>query len=226
VAGEPAPWAALAPDRRRGITLERVREVVVAAQPGTLDDPRVVFDGFPDPGSSAAVLVPLFEEEGEARVLLTRRSAHLRSHRGEVSFPGGRLERGEEPEAGARREALEEIALDPSTVEVVGRLSQLSTYSSQSVITPVVGLLAGRPVVRPNPGEVERVFDVALATLAGDARFREERWIRPPPVPGHLLGGLGADGSFPVWFFELEDDTVWGATARILVELLRLVLAT
>ena len=69
---------------------------------------------------------------------------------------------------------------------------------------------------------MEHAFDVSLAELAADGVFREERWV----VPGRPMPVLGAgeDGSFPVWFFELPDDTVWGATARMLVELLRLAL--
>ncbi len=175
-------------------------------------------DGFPDPGSPSAVLAALFEEGGEARVVLTRRAAHLRSHRGEVSFPGGRLDGAESPEDGALREAAEEIGLDPVSVEVVGRLSAVTTFSSGSFITPVVGLLPGRPALVPSPHEVEHVFDVALAELADPGIFREEWWTVAGRGP--LVGG----DPFPVWFFELPDDTVWGATARMLVELLRLVL--
>jgi len=180
---------------------------------------------MPGPASPAAVLVPLFEEDGDARVVLTRRSPNLRSHQGEVSFPGGRIEPHEEPEQAALREAAEEVALDPGSVELVGRLSPLSTFSSRSVITPVVGALRGRPNLRRNPSEVDHVFDVALAHLTEEGVFREERWSFPDrPVPAHVTGELEEDRSFPVWFFELENDTVWGATARILVELLRLVL--
>jgi 8-oxo-dGTP pyrophosphatase MutT (NUDIX family) len=158
------------------------------------------------------VLVALFEEDGEARVVLTRRAAHLRTHTGEVSFPGGRLDGDETPEEGALREADEEIALDPSSVEVVGSLSPLSTFSSRTTITPVVGTLAARPALEPNPREVEQVFDVSLSELAADGLFHEEVWEIEPGAP------------FPVWFFELAHDTIWGATARILVELLGLVL--
>lgn len=180
-----------------------------------------VFDNLPNPGRTAAVLVPLFEEDGETRVVLTRRAAHLRTHTGEVSFPGGRLDGGETPEEAAAREACEEVGLDPLTVRVVGRLSPLSTFSSSSAITPVVATLPARPVLVPNPAEVEHVFDVALAELADPAIFREERW----QVPGRSVSALSDDqGWFPVWFFELPHDTVWGATARILVELLRTVL--
>ncbi len=219
--GEPAPWAVLAEGARRGIGLERVRKVVEARHEALSGRERVTFDGFPDPRAPSAVLVPVFEQDGEARVVLTRRAAHLRTHTGEVSFPGGRLEPGESPEAGARREAAEEVGLDPASVTVVGHLSLLATFSSGSRITPVVGLLPGRPSLAPNPAEVEHLFDVALADLAADGVFREEWW----QVPGRpALPTVDAEGWFPVWFFELPDDTVWGATARMLVELLRLVL--
>ena len=179
--------------------------------------------GSPDPGAPAAVLVALFERDGETRVVLTRRGAHLRTHTGEVSFPGGRLDPGESPEYGARREAAEEVGLDPDAVELVGRLTSLATFSSGSIITPVVGVMASAPRLTPNPSEVDHVFDVTLAELTADGVFREERWVIPGrPMP---VVNAGPDGSFPVWFFELPDDTVWGATARVLMELLRLVLA-
>jgi 8-oxo-dGTP pyrophosphatase MutT (NUDIX family) len=188
---------------------------------------RVTFDELPFPGSPAAVLVALFEEDGEARVVLTRRAAHLRTHTGEVSFPGGRLNTEESPETGALRESAEEIGLNPDAVDVVGRLTPLATMASGAAITPVVGILEKRPVLAPNPNEVELVFDVSLAGLAADGVFSEERWV----LPAGLLRAGGArhvdaadDGSFPMWFFELDHDTVWGATARILVELLRLAL--
>ena len=222
-AGAPAPWARLEPGLRRGLGLARVRAAVEAHHRGLVGQDRVIFDGYPDPGSPAAVLVLLFGQGDETRVVLTRRAAHLRTHTGEVSFPGGRLDGGETPEAGALRESSEEVGLDPATVEVVGRLTPLSTFSSTATITPVVGVLTGVPRLIANPHEVERVFDVSLAELAADGVFREERWI----VPGRTLpvAESGEDGSFPIWFFELPHDTVWGATARMLVELLRLVLA-
>lgn len=221
--GAPAPWATLPPERRRGFDLDRVRRAVESQHHALSGGERVAFDGFPDPGAPAAVLVPLFEADGETRVVLTRRAAHLRTHTGEVSFPGGRLDPGEEPESGALREAAEEVGIEPAAVELIGRLTSLSTFSSHSIITPVVGVLAPPFRVVPNPEEVAHVFDVALAELTADGVFREERWRVPGrPWPTADPGG---DGSFPVWFFELPDDTVWGATARMLVELLRLVLA-
>ena len=82
----------------------------------------------------------------------------------------------------------------------------------------MVGLLASRPPLVASPTEVEHVFDVSLADLADPAIFREEWWRWPAAVR------WSGASLFPVWFFELPDDTVWGATARMLVDLLRLVL--
>lgn len=155
--------------------------------------------------------MPLFEEDGEARVVLTRRAATLRTHQGQVSFPGGRIDPGEDAVAAALREAFEEVALDPMSVRPVGYLEPTVTFAAGAPITPVVGALDVRPDLVPNPAEVDRAFDVALATLS--AAFREERWTVPGRDP------------FPVYFFEVATETVWGATARMLVSLLGLVLA-
>lgn len=209
--GDPAPWASLAGELRAKTTLELVRAAVENMASALSSEERVSFDGLPEPRGPAAVLVPLFEEHGETRVVLTRRAAHLRTHTGQVSFPGGRLDAGETPEAAALREAEEEISLAPEMVELIGRLSPLATFSSRAAITPVVGILSGRPLVVANPSEVERVFDVALADLAQGGVFHEERWQ------------VSSTDSIPMWFFELDHDTIWGATARILVELLRIV---
>jgi 8-oxo-dGTP pyrophosphatase MutT (NUDIX family) len=182
-----------------------------APVPGS--SPSVELPGFDQPGSrAAAVLCALFEEDGEARVILTRRSSRLRSHTGEVSFPGGRLDPGESAVAAALREASEEIGLDPAEVEILGQLSPLSTFSSQAVITPFVGVLEHRPDLHPNPAEVERAFDVSLAELVSDGVYHEELWE------------LAAVGWRQMNFFELAEETVWGATARMLRELLELIL--
>lgn len=224
--GGPAPWSSLGPDARQRIDLGRLRASLAAHRHALAGAERVTFDNLPGGGAPAAVLVPLFEEDGETRVVLTRRAAHLRTHTGEVSFPGGRLHPGESPEAGACREASEEVGLDAASVELVGELTPLATFSSGATITPVVGLLPGRPHLVPNPSEVEHVFDVALATLVSDGVFREERWHMPDRLL--LSSGVTGDGAepgwFPMWFFDLPEDIVWGATARMLVELLRLTL--
>jgi 8-oxo-dGTP pyrophosphatase MutT (NUDIX family) len=177
------------------------------------------------------VLVTLFEEAGEARTVLTRRSAGLRAHAGEVSFPGGRIDPGETPLEAACREAGEEVGLDRATVHPVGWLRPLLTFSSMSQIVPVVAVLDRRPTLSANEAEVARVFDVALADLVADGAFSEERWTVPGRVVEVAGDGTGAvtgddigDRSFPVWFFEVATETVWGATARVLFELVCLVL--
>jgi mutator protein MutT len=146
-----------------------------------------------------------------AEVLLTRRSEQLRSHRGEISFPGGRVDAGETFEEAALREAHEEVALDPSVVHLHGRLDALSTMVSRSFIVPVVATVEAEPQLRPAAAEVERIMWVSLAELTRVDTFREEIW--------------DFDGARrPIFFFELDDETVWGATARILHQLLRVAL--
>jgi 8-oxo-dGTP pyrophosphatase MutT (NUDIX family) len=145
-------------------------------------------------------------------VILTRRGQDLRSHRGEVSFPGGLAEPGESLVGAALREAEEEVGLLPDTVEVLGELDHLRTVSSRSFIVPHVGVVAGgRPDLRPNPAEVEAVLLVPVAELLLDEVYREERWMWD-----------GQERS--IFFFELVGDTVWGATAAMLRQLLALAL--
>jgi 8-oxo-dGTP pyrophosphatase MutT (NUDIX family) len=174
----------------------------------TVDQPP---EGEPPPTmpAPAAVLCAVFDTGGQAHVVLTRRSQRLRSHTGEVSFPGGRLELGEVPEGGALREAEEEVGIEPAAVEVIGRLSPLTTALNPASISPVVGVLPAPPVLVPNPLEVERAFSVPLVELFADGVGHEERWP---------LAGQAGIRSF--YFFSLVGDTVWGATARMLWELL------
>lgn len=196
-------------DKRTGISVERVRRALQKEGPS---------QPWPWPADEskrqAAVLAPLFEEDGEARVILTRRAAHLRSHTGEVSFPGGRLDAGEDALAAALREAAEEVGIEPAGVDIIGELSPLATVGSRASITPFVGVLATRPELTPNPDEVELAFDVSLAELMDVGIFREERWQ------------WAGQPDRPMYFFDLPDDTIWGATARMLYELLELVALT
>jgi len=202
--GHPPPWAAF-DNGQRAIDVECVRRAVAAAPPGRPLTPTV-------PGAqAAAVLVPVFEEDGLARLVLTRRSTNLPSHQGQVAFPGGKVHDGETPEAGALREAYEEVGLRPADVDVIGALEELATVASQFVLAPFVGVLSGRPELVPNPGEVARIFDVAVAELLDTDVYHEERWELP---------GMGLR---PMHFFDIAGETVWGATARILHDLLVLV---
>jgi 8-oxo-dGTP pyrophosphatase MutT (NUDIX family) len=167
---------------------------------------------------NAGVLAALFEEEGDARVILTRRSSGLRTHKGEVSFPGGRVNEGEDPAEAARREAQEEVGLDPDLVTMVGWLHPVATLASPALIMPIVAVLPERPHLVASPHEVERVFDLTLAELADPAIFHEERW----QIPGRIIP-RSPDNSFAVRFFEVSGEMIWGATARLLSELIGIV---
>jgi 8-oxo-dGTP pyrophosphatase MutT (NUDIX family) len=234
--GEPAPWSLLSSDARKGITVERIQQALYATnKSGSPPPPNSAFvrdaisraqarfgkrAGYGGSFAPSGVLVAIFEEAGEARVVLTTRSGDLRSHGGQVSFPGGRIEEGETVASAALREAYEEIGLSERDVAIAGWLDPVLVYVSGSLILPVVGFLSKRPDVSPSPTEVARVFDVALSDLLGNGVFHEERWHLPD---GGMVEGL-SDGSYPVWFFDAGGETIWGATARGLVDLLVMVL--
>lgn len=196
--GPPPPWAHLEQSARRFSLGDVRRRLAELPEPAPLAE---------HPGARpAAVLVPLFEEGGEAHVILTKRPETMPSHRGEIAFPGGRFDPSLDVDllGTALREAHEEIGLRPELVEVVARLGAIATVGSGYVITPFVGFVpGGRPPLAPHPHEVVKVFDVALSELMHEETYREERWDL-----------WKAD--LPVHFYELPGETVWGATARIL----------
>jgi 8-oxo-dGTP pyrophosphatase MutT (NUDIX family) len=166
----------------------------------------------------SAVLVALFEEGGETHLILTRRSSSLREHRGEIAFPGGRSDEGETPIETALRETQEEVGISPSAVTIMSSLSPIVTFAFQSSIFPVVGYLRERPVMATDPAEVELAFSVALCDLLADGAFLEERWQRSvSPFPSD------SEGYFPIYLFQLPHDLLWGATARVVTELLCIV---
>lgn len=204
--GDPAPWADLGPGDLDldGSSIRRAFES---------SGPPVRYPSTGPATRGAAVLAPLYETDDGLHVVLTRRSSALRSHSGEVSFPGGRQDEGEDLVRTALRESKEEIDLDPEAVDLVGELDHLSTLSSSAFIIPYVGLLDGAPRLRPNPSEVDAVLTVSVAELLAPEVYREERWDL-----------FGAERS--MFFFELYGDTVWGATAAMLRQLLGLATGT
>jgi 8-oxo-dGTP pyrophosphatase MutT (NUDIX family) len=164
----------------------------------------------PAPGDRlAAVLAPLVESP-EPSLIFTVRSDALSRHPGEVSFPGGLVDEGESPADAARREAFEEIGLDPSLPRLVGALPPVHTYVSAILVVPFVGLLAEMPDLFAAEAEIKEIVRVPLARLA--------RLEEPMDLPR-------ADGTvFHGWAYPLDGHTIWGATGLMLhafLEILR-----
>jgi ADP-ribose pyrophosphatase YjhB (NUDIX family) len=151
------------------------------------------------------VLVLIYSVGGEAWLPLTLRTQVLEAHRGQISFPGGALEEGESAEAGALREAEEEIGIRAERVEVIGRLTPLYVPPSGFAVQPVVGALAERPAFRPEPAEVEQVIETPLGGLVERGVESRDR----------------SDGRV-VLYFPVDGQVVWGATAMMLAELVAL----
>lgn len=156
----------------------------------------------------AAVLAPVFRRDDHYSVLLTRRAEHLSSHKGQISFPGGRRDEGDvSAAAAALREAQEEVGLDPSRVEVLGYLDDYPVISLYRV-TPVVGLIEGAFQPIANPGEVAEVFELPLEiALDPQAYVRKTLSREGLIVPFHEINWRGY--------------RVWGATAGMLWDLCR-----
>ena len=200
--GDPPFWSALTIEQRR-FSLADVR-ALCASLPEPNEPPVTL------PGTKlSAVLVAFFEEADEARVILTKRPDTMPNHQRDIVFPGGKFH----PEVDdslhdtALREAEEEVGLAPHVVEIVAELETLPTVASRFTITPVVGLIEGRPSLVAHPREVVKVFDVSISELLDDKTYRSERW---------MMGSV----AMPMHFYDLDGETIWGATARILTDFL------
>ena len=182
------------------------RERIASAMRGA----DIALDETPEAGSApaveAAVLVPLVPRPEGATILLTRRTRHLEKHAGQVSFPGGKIERDDgSPEAAALRETEEEIGLPRERIEILGRLARHVTGTGFRV-TPVVGLARPPFELQPAAGEVETVFEVPLAFVLDRGNHRTETRFRE-----------GVERRFHVMPY--GEFYIWGLTARLLVAL-------
>jgi 8-oxo-dGTP pyrophosphatase MutT (NUDIX family) len=167
--------------------------------------PRGLSAGEPMP---AAVLVGLVDRAGGPALLLTQRTEHLRDHAGQICFPGGRIEAGDESAgAAALREAEEEIGLDPARVGIIGELPPYQTVTGFR-IHPVVGWVSPPFELQPDPFEVAEVFEVPLRFVLDPGNHRRQSYRRGPVTRGYYV--LPYQGRF-----------IWGATAGILVNLAR-----
>jgi 8-oxo-dGTP pyrophosphatase MutT (NUDIX family) len=166
-------------------------------------------DHFPPPGDQpqAAVLIPLYEDEnGEIRVILTKRPDTMPTHAGHISFPGGRPHPGDDGPVGAAiREANEEVGIDAEQVTVLGFLEPIDTVQFTPLVLPVVARIATPLDLVRSEREVAKIYTPLLSDLANPDLWAFVPWE-----------------AWKAWYFDLEGDTLWGATAlmvRLLVGL-------
>ena len=161
-----------------------------------------------DPGAPASVIIPLVDRGGVAHVWLTRRPETMKRHKGQVAFPGGKRDPGESSLDAALREIDEELGFPTSMVEILGGLDDLSTTTG-FVISPFVGWLKEDVQARPNPDEIARAFCVPLGAFTS---------TEPRP---HFWRGKGLTRIAPS--YDVDGEIVWGATARIMMDLVKMV---
>lgn len=159
-------------------------------------------DGTP----RAAVLAALYPDGDDLRLILTKRPYSMPTHAGHLAFPGGGPAPGDDGPVGtALREAHEEVGLDPGEVEVLGFLPPVHTVQFSLFVVPVIGRLRQAPVLIPSAREVDKILTPTVAELLDESRWRYEWWQE-----------------HQVWFFDIEGEVLWGATAWMTRRLLGL----
>ena len=159
---------------------------------------------------TAAVLIGLFEKENEWYFPLIKRPMHEKNHPGQIALPGGAMEKGEDLQETARREAFEEVGILPEKVKIIGKLTPLPVPVSNYLIHPFVGIVNEEPDWEINGNEVEELIILKMKTLIeADNGYYEEWNLR------------GSQVKVPI--FKVMGKTVWGATATVLSELLDLI---
>lgn len=184
--------------------IARLREGLAGVEPA----PREKLAGN---RNAAAVLVPIFERDDEPHIVYIRRSDRVESHRGQVAFPGGRVDPGDATLLDAAlREALEEVGIPPPSVEVIGALPTMSTLTSGIIVSPFVGSIPAATAMTPSPDEVAEIFDVPLRALRDPRHRGEFEWRRDN----------GSASRFPAILY--GGQTIWGLTLRITLNLLEI----
>jgi 8-oxo-dGTP pyrophosphatase MutT (NUDIX family) len=165
--------------------------------------PRSLSSGY---SREAAVLIPVFLRGGEPHFLLTRRTHTVETHKGQISFPGGMRDTGEELRATALRETFEEVGIGSSSIEVLGRFHEYLAVTNVRVV-PFVGFLPAPPVARPQPQEVAEVLEVPFAFFRDPSRLR----VEPMERQGRVID---------VYFYDFGNHVIWGLTARVVRDFL------
>jgi len=177
------------------IDRDEIRRVIIGRQRRMLS---------PEGRQRAAVLVPLYQTEGDFQILLIKRTEHLKTHGGQIAFPGG-IWHPEDPNptSTALREAHEEMGIRLQDVDVLGEVDDTATATSNFLITPVVGVIPFPYPFHINAEEIADLLTLPLEILRDPEAFREETWEKE-------------GGTVRVWVRREGPHIIWGATARIL----------
>lgn len=185
------------------------RKAQMKMSPEPLDPNVVLPRKKSDTAHPSSVLIPLYaDENGLLNVILTLRTDSIR-HAGQISFPGGRREGDETPEETALRETEEEIGVVRNQVQIACSITPLYLHRTDNQITPFVGFLEQKPLLTPNPAEVEEAFSVGLQELIDCRNLKKEQWDL-------------SQASFNVPFWTIHNVPLWGATAMMMSELIEL----
>jgi len=174
---------------------------------------RIPYGEFEPTALKAGVMILLYPRDGRPHLVFIRRTEGVEHHKHQISFPGGRIDPGEDFTRAALRETEEEIGVPSGRIRVIGRLTPLFIPPSNYCIYPVVGLAAETPSFRADPGEVEEVIEVPLQALLDPAAVKSER---------HEVMGRLRD----IPFYAFGPHKIWGATAMVLAEFLELLART
>lgn len=162
-----------------------------------------------DASQNSVLILFSYGKAGNLEILYTLRSKKLINHKGQISFPGGRTEEGENPVETALRETHEEVGIEPREVKILGSLSSLYVPPSNNIINPVVGFIDTLPELRLQESEVSEAFTITLDELLSESKRQKEIW---------LLRGQ----NFNVPYWNVHSTPLWGATAMITSEAVEL----
>lgn len=178
----------------------RLKELLASRQKQYIDEPARV---------RSAVLIPLYKEQGQYYIVFIKRTDTVKTHKGQISFPGGAMERGDKTLLDtALRESNEEIGLQPGDIEVLGELDDEITTTSNYIVTPFVGRIPWRYRFVKNRQEVAEIIKVPVPVLLDRNN--------PKPAVETLEGGIVLDS----YYYHYRGRVIWGATARILYKFL------
>lgn len=180
--------------------MEKLQESLARRQKRAITDEKLV---------PSAVLVPIYNKEGQCHILFTHRTEKVKEHKGQISFPGGARQGGESLLETALRESHEEIGLSPADVEVLGELDDTVTIFSNFIVTPFVGIIPWPHNLKTDGWETDEIIEVPITALL-DKKSREKK--------NEVVEGRAVTS----YFYNHKGRVIWGATARILHQFLEL----